>query len=292
MNRTYYLKKVILRISSKNRQLWNEEAPSVFQLKSGELDKICDIDDLEQGEVTTPANEQRTSQTKENQSIKDGSYFTNTLVISDMSQDIFFLGWIPNTEEASWDFGASFVFESPESLTRDYLEQVYRRSQGIPWDILETERCVLREMVCEDYPFFEEIYGEEGTADYVEPLFERAEELEYIANYRKNVYEYYGYGIWTVLDKTTGVVIGRIGLDPKEDGTVHLGYLLSRKWQQLGIATEVCQAVLRYAKEELFLDEIFCVVHRDNLKGKKLCTRLNGVLIEQVEKSLYFVIKL
>ena len=49
------------------------------------------------------------------------------------------------------DFGfCKYACEDPKELDRRYLEQVYRRYRGIPWDILETDRCLIRETTEED----------------------------------------------------------------------------------------------------------------------------------------------
>ena len=64
-----------------------------------------------------------------------------------------------NGRDAS--FGKTrFLAEQGQDLTEDYLERVYRRYAGLPWEILETERCILRETVEEDVEAFYRIYGE------------------------------------------------------------------------------------------------------------------------------------
>ena len=46
--------------------------------------------------------------------------------------------------------GFVYAMEDIGELDDDYLEKVYRRFLGVPWDILETERCFLRESTVED----------------------------------------------------------------------------------------------------------------------------------------------
>ena len=40
-----------------------------------------------------------------------------------------------------------YIIEDVEAVTLEYLEHIYRRYLNIPWDILETERCMIRETI-------------------------------------------------------------------------------------------------------------------------------------------------
>ena len=61
--------------------------------------------------------------------------------------------------------------------------------------------------------------------------------------------------VWAVVDKSTGHVIGSIGLHKDGSRRVEncrdLGYVLGEKYWGQGFATEACRAVLQYAFEEL-----------------------------------------
>lgn len=72
------------------------------------------------------------------------------------------------------------------------------------------------------------------------------------------MYGYYGYGMWLVFDKASGELIGRAGLEHREfpDAVeLELGYLIDPDRQGQGLATEVCQAILAFAREELDFPE-------------------------------------
>ena len=56
--------------------------------------------------------------------------------------------------------GFLFAVEDPEELEPEYIERVYRRLKGLPWNILETDRCRLRETTPEDVDAFYHIYRE------------------------------------------------------------------------------------------------------------------------------------
>ena len=70
------------------------------------------------------------------------------------------------------DFGfCKYACEDPGELDMQYLERVYRRYRGIPWDILETARCLIRETTVEDVDDFYRIYKVPSITAYMEPLY-------------------------------------------------------------------------------------------------------------------------
>lgn len=139
----------------------------------------------------------------------------------------------------------------PDDADEDYLELVYRRLMKIPLDILETDRCLVRETCRDDLDAFYEIYAEPSITAYTEDLMERSEEEIYTDNYRDLIYEIYGHGIWTVIYKETGEIIGRAGLDERAGSDMpELGFLIGRKWQRKGLAEEVCRGILKWAMEQ------------------------------------------
>lgn len=170
-----------------------------------------------------------------------------------------------------------------EKESEAYLERVYRRYKKLPWDILETEHLVVRETTEEDVADFYRIYADKDMVKYTEDLFEDPEaELEYTRQYRDNMYTIYGFGIWTVLEKATGSVIGRAGITTREEfEEVELGFVIGKKWQRKGYAFEVCKGILAYAKEELEFDRVQAFVMPENVASVGLCEKLGMVAKEE-----------
>lgn len=163
--------------------------------------------------------------------------------------------------------GVEMVVEGFEEVDVDFIEKVYQRWHHIPWTILETERCVVRELSLEDLDGLFSLYEDEGMDQYTEPLFPYEEEKEYQRAYINHMYRYYGYGMWLVFLKETGELIGRAGLEHREiqeQVELELGYLIGKKYQGKGYATEVCTAILDYAKENTSFEQINCVVEEGN----------------------------
>lgn len=161
-----------------------------------------------------------------------------------------------------------YVFESFEGMTLDYFVMVYSRFYGLPLEILETERLRVREMTLEDIDRLYEIYAEPSITEYMEGLYpDKKDELEFSKSYIENMYGFYGYGLWMVIEKASGRIIGRAGLSNREvDGEVYLelGYVIAKENQGQGYATEVSQAILEYAKRELGATQIIALMKPGN----------------------------
>lgn len=174
---------------------------------------------------------------------------------------------------------AGYAVEKLEELGIKELESIYRRMAGIPWDICETERCRIRETAESDWDSFHEIYREESVSRYMEKLPEDRERwIARIKDYRKYMYGFYGYGVWTVMDKRSGRTIGRAGLSEREECNLpDLGFVIGTPWQRQGYAYEVCRAVLRYAGDDLGMEEVQAFVQPPNMASAQLCRKLGFV---------------
>lgn len=163
-----------------------------------------------------------------------------------------------------------------DDLDERYLERIWQRYRGLPWEICETERCLVRETVPEDVDSFYRIYRDKSITAYMEDLFEdRDEEKQYIRDYIEKVYGFYGFGMWTVCLKENGEVIGRAGLSMREGfEEPELGYVIGTKWQRRGIAAEVCRAVLTYGRDELGFERVRALMHPGNTASERLCRKL------------------
>lgn len=166
----------------------------------------------------------------------------------------------------------------------EFLEHVYRRCRGLPWDILQTERCLVRETTVEDVEVFYKIYSEPSITKYMEPLYEDPEqERAYAENYITQVYAFYGFGIWTVEEKSSGEVIGRAGICFREGyEDPELGFVIAADRQGRGLATEVCGAILRYGSEELGFERILAFVQPGNTASRRVCEKLGMKMSKQV----------
>lgn len=182
--------------------------------------------------------------------------------------------------------GVDMIVEGFEEVNVDFLEKVYQRHHRIPWTILETDRCVIRELCLDDLDALFELYGDGEIDKYTDPLYPYEEEKEFQRAYIENMYRYFGYGMWLVFSKETGALIGRAGLEHREyheEIELELGYIIGTRYQGQGLATEICEAILNYAKENTGFERINTLIEDGNVPSEKLTKKLGFVHAEDFE---------
>ena len=172
------------------------------------------------------------------------------------------------SEDNGKSLSYKYVFESFEGMMPDYFVMVYSRFYGLPLEIFETERLRVREMTLNDIDRLYEIYADPSITEYMEGLYpDKKDELEFSKSYIENMYGFYGYGLWMVIEKASGRIIGRAGISNREvDGEVYLelGYVIAKESQRQGYATEVSRAIARYAKNELGATQVIALMKPEN----------------------------
>lgn len=186
--------------------------------------------------------------------------------------------------------GFPYAMEEPQELEATYFERVYRRLKGLPWEIAETERCFVRETTEEDVESFYEIYSHPEITKFMENLYPEPErERLYIREYIEKIYRLYEYGIWTVVEKEEGRVIGRAGFCCREGyENPELGYTIGVPWQHQGLALEVCSALLQYGRSVLGFRAVNAMVAPDNAASLRLCEKLGFMkreIFQEQQKS-------
>ena len=194
-------------------------------------------------------------------------------------------------------WGADYVVMDENAIDEALAERVYKRHTGEPWTIAETKRCIIRELTMDDIDALFELYSKPGITDFVEPLYDYDKECEYERAYIEHMYGYYEYGMWLIFSKDTGELIGRAGLENRDycderetqgvPGAYHsemeLGYIIAPEYQRQGYATEVCQAILEYAWENLCPDRINCLIDENNYPSRRLVEKLGFQLIGKTD---------
>jgi RimJ/RimL family protein N-acetyltransferase len=146
--------------------------------------------------------------------------------------------------------------------------------------ILETPRLILRELVPEDADAMERILSDPETMRYYPAPFHRAGVEGWIDRNRRR-YAVDGHGLWAVVLKSTGEVIGNCGLIKQEvDGASELevGYHLRRDYWGKGYATEAAQACRDYGFAHYPVARIISLIRPDNWPSRKVAER-NGMTL-------------
>ena len=181
--------------------------------------------------------------------------------------------------------GVSYAVTDIEEMSTDSFDQAYRRMAGLPWTVLETQRCMVRETTLADVDEFYRIYAEPSITYYMDPLYEEPEqEKAYAQEYIEKIYGFYGYGMWSIVQKESGRVIGRAGLSWREGFDIpEIGFVIEVPCQGTGYAYEVCSAIVRYGMEELGFQRIQALVEPGNESSIRLCRKLGIEWTDRVE---------
>ncbi len=145
--------------------------------------------------------------------------------------------------------------------------------------ILETERLYLREMEQSDFDSLCKILKDDETMYAYEGAFNDAEVQEWLDKQFLR-YDKYGFGLWAVILKKTGVMIGQCGLTMqqwKEKELLEIGYLFQRSYWHKGYATEAAKACKKYAFEVLNADEVCSIIRDTNIASQNVAIR-NGMI--------------
>lgn len=144
--------------------------------------------------------------------------------------------------------------------------------------IIETERLWLRRLTQSDYQALCGIMQDEEVMYAYEGAFDDGEVQAWLdrqlGRYRED-----GYGLYAVVLKKNGEMIGQCGLTVQELPTrrvLEIGYLFKRTYWHMGYASEAARACRDYAFGVLGADEVFSII-RDNNVASQMVARRNGM---------------
>ncbi|SFB36030.1 Protein N-acetyltransferase, RimJ/RimL family [Acetitomaculum ruminis DSM 5522] len=177
-----------------------------------------------------------------------------------------------------------------DGIDYSFLKKHFGRHFNLPWEVLETDRLIIRELEIADIDRLYEIYNDDDIVRYTESLFEDKDmEIEYLKGYIENIYKFFDLGIWGIVLKDENLLIGRAGIDVKADdkgeSIYEIGYLIDKKYQQQGYAYESCLAIINYCFENTGIEKIICIIEKENIASLKLAKKLGFQFEDFIEKD-------
>ncbi len=153
---------------------------------------------------------------------------------------------------------------------------------------IETERLVLRPMRADDFEALLAIFTDpQVMASFGGELFTPAQMQGWLDRNLAHQAEH-GYGLFSVIHKADGRLIGDCGLEQMTvDGQVvaELGYdLRSDAWGQ-GYATEAACAVRDYAFAVLQLPRLISLIRAGNLASRRVAEKVGMSLLAEFERQ-------
>ncbi len=137
--------------------------------------------------------------------------------------------------------------------------------------IIETKRLILREYTHNDFDALYEILSDEETmAHYPKPFDE--DRVRGWIEWNLNNYKKYGFGLWALVLKETGEMIGDCGITLQNiDGEElpEIGYHVHKKYWQRGLGKEAAQAVRDWAFTNTTYDTLYSYMKYTNIPSYK-----------------------
>ncbi|MEH2065700.1 MAG: GNAT family N-acetyltransferase [Nostoc sp.] len=146
--------------------------------------------------------------------------------------------------------------------------------------ILETDRLLLREMSLSDLDALLLVLGDAESMRYYPKPFDREMVEKWIDRHHRN-YAQHGLGLWAMVLKATGEVIGDCGLVWQEvEGhqELEIGYHVRRDRQMQGYATEAAYTCQDYAFNVLGSDSVISLIRPENIPSRRVAEK-NGLKI-------------
>ena len=225
--------------------------------------------------------------------------------------------------------GVSYIIQEPDLVDFDSYEKIYERGAGLPWTILKTRRCLVREFTVDDLEGIYSLYDDRARMFLEPPSEDRAHEREILEAYIERIYGLYGFGHWAVLTTDAalpgsmdaaapetkdeaasgkmnplvpGTLIGRIGFSAvtaeKEAQAAALGvsgvdadfgFLVAASCRGTGIAQEVCEALLRYGFESLGFLRVSADADPRNRASIRLLQKLGFTAVGRADGKIFFI---
>lgn len=141
---------------------------------------------------------------------------------------------------------------------------------------LQTERLTLRMLHESDLDAYAEMCGDAEVMRYIgdgKPM-DRGLAWRNLAMMLGH-WTLRGYGLWAAEERSSGVLVGRVGFwRPEGWPDFEIGWMLRRSYWGRGYATEAARAALRYAFTEMGRPHVISLIHPDNAASVRVAERV------------------
>ena len=150
--------------------------------------------------------------------------------------------------------------------------------------ILETERLLLREFVPEDMDALAAVLSDPETMRYYPAALDRAGVAAWIERNRRR-YADDGHGLWAMVLKSSGEVIGDCGLTRQtvdEVDEIEIGYHVRRDLWGRGYAPEAARACRDYGFSRLGAERLISLIRPENIPSRRVAEKIGLSLWKEV----------
>lgn len=152
--------------------------------------------------------------------------------------------------------------------------------------IIETQRLGLREMDISDIDSLSLILQDERVMYAYNGAFNEEETNAWMQR-QLHRYKDLGFGLWAVILKENGKMIGQCGITMQEYKAAQvpeIGYLLAHKYWHNGYATEAATACREYGFNVLHFDALYSIIRDTNIASQNVALRNGMNLMDTIIK--------
>jgi RimJ/RimL family protein N-acetyltransferase len=144
---------------------------------------------------------------------------------------------------------------------------------------LETQRLVLRPFTLDDVDAHGRIFSDPLVTRFLPRGPYAADQARDVAlrtvSYFIEHWKQHGFGVWAVIDRASGALIGQCGLNTLEEAPeVEVLYLLDRLYWGRGLATEAAQVSVNVGFDLVGLQRIVGLTHPDNVASQRVLQKI------------------
>ena len=149
----------------------------------------------------------------------------------------------------------------------------------------ETRRLILREMTEEDFSALYAIFSDPETMQYYPEAFDADRVRSWIARNQRR-YQDDGFGLWAVVLKQTGEVIGDCGITMQP---IHgqmlpeIGYHIHKNHQRRGYASEAAERCMEYLFDQTDFPEAYSYMKYTNVPSYGVAMKNGMRFIEEYD---------
>lgn len=149
--------------------------------------------------------------------------------------------------------------------------------------ILETPRLRLRQFTPADADALEQVLSDPVAMEWYPAPFTR-EGVENWINRNIERYDREGHGLWALVVKSTGEMIGDCGCIVQEvEGkkAIEIAYHVRRDLWGNGYATEAARACIEFAFDRLGAERVISMIRPGNISSRRVAEK-NGLMCERI----------
>ena len=156
---------------------------------------------------------------------------------------------------------------------------------------IETERLLIRPLTMDDLEPLFNLYRRPELMRYITGrprtlAMTKSRLVDHITDHMS-----YGFGLCAAIEKSSGRMIGRCGIEPvpqheRVDG--NLAWLFLREYWNMGLSTEFARAAIPVAFHELGLERVFATAHPANVASIRVMEKVGLVFVRSRSNSVMY----